>query len=218
MTHRQPQWYFAAFLTLALLALSGDGLATQSPRQLFDNAVADFAAGRFDDAAAGFDRVAELVPDQAPYLWQRGIALYYAARWQDCREQFESHRTVNPADVENAAWHFLCIAREQGPERARELLLPVGDDGRVPMDQIYLMFRGEATPDRVLAAAGDAPRGQFYAYLYVGLYQEALGNAAAAREAIELAAEERFAGPGNYMHMVARAHLLSLEGSATPRY
>ena len=73
--------------------------------------------GRFAASAAAFDELAKVIPDQAPQLWQRGIALYYAGRYTDCRRQFESHRTVNPDDVENAAWHFLCVAREQGPAR-----------------------------------------------------------------------------------------------------
>ena len=200
------------FATALLLLLpSPAGAGAQTPREIFDAAVADFAAARFDAAAEGFDRVVELVPDQQPYLWQRGIALYYVGRWQDCREQFESHRTVNPADVENAAWHFLCVARQDGAEAARAALLPVGDDRRVPMDAIYDMFRGERTPEQVLAAAGDSPRGRFYAHLYVGLYYEAGGDPEAARQQIERAADDRFAGPGNYMHMVARAHLKSLE-------
>ena len=66
--------------------------------------------------------MAKAVPDEAPYLWQRGIALYYAGRYDDCRRQFESHRSVNPDDVENAAWHFLCVARAESPAKARAAL------------------------------------------------------------------------------------------------
>ena len=83
--------------------------------------------------AATFDVLAKLIPDEAPQLWQRGIALYYAGRFADCRRQFESHRTVNPDDVENAAWHFLCVARERDAGTGTAALLPVGPDARVPM-------------------------------------------------------------------------------------
>jgi hypothetical protein len=38
---------------------------------------------------------------------------------------FYAGRTVNPNDVENAAWHFLCVARAESPEKARAALLPV---------------------------------------------------------------------------------------------
>jgi len=186
--------------------------AAQNPQQVFNTAVADFSAGRLEEAAAGFDRFGELQPAYAPQLWQRGIALYYVARYQDCREQFESHRTVNPNDVENAAWHFLCVARLESPAAARAALLPVGPDARAPMTEIYRMFRGDIEPAEVLAAAGDESRAQFYAHLYMGLYAEALGRGDAARASIAAAAAERYDAAGGYMYMVARVHRDYLDG------
>jgi lipoprotein NlpI len=197
--------------TLLILVL-GFAVASSAPAQssqaLMNRAVADFEDGRFAESAAAFDALAKVVPDQAPHLWQRGIALYYAGRYNDCRRQFESHRTVNPADVENAAWHFLCVARAESPASARAALLPVGPDARVPMREVYEMFRGTLTPERVLSAAGDRPEAQFYAQLYVGLYLEALGMTERALEHIRSAA--RFEGGGGYMHMVARVHVRAL--------
>src|SRR6185436_2366457 len=146
-----------------------------NPQDVFDKAVRDFEQGRVVEAANGFDTVAKLLPNAAPQLWQRGIALYYAGRYKDCRAQFESHRTVNPDDVENAAWHFLCVAKQESPAAARKALLPVGPDSRVPMTQVYEMFRGTKTPEDVLKAAGTQASAQFYAELYVGLYYEATG-------------------------------------------
>lgn len=205
---------------LAGLAWAGPASA-QNPRAILDRAVDDFAAGRLAAAAAGFDEVAALAPRAAPQLWQRGIALYYVGRYQDCREQFESHRLVNPNDVENAAWHFLCVARADSPDAALAALLPVGPDSRAPMREIYRMFRGELTPAEVLAAGERAARrgrlsGLFYAHLYVGLHHEALGDDAAARIHLQVAAEDRFAPAGGYMHMVARVHVDQL-GGAAPR-
>ena len=203
------------FRTTLILACSVFLLAvcarsqTESAREIFARAVSDFENGRIAQSAAGFDRVAELIPDEAPQLWQRGIVLYYDGRYADCRKQFESHRTVNPNDVENAAWHFLCVARAEWPAKARAALLPVGPDSRSPMREIYQMFRGEMTSEQVMAAAGSQPNAQFYAHLYVGLYHEALGNEEGAREHIAAAAERRYAG-GGYMHMVARVHLALL--------
>src|SRR5205085_5215585 len=163
-----------AMAAIFAFAAFGQGV-TEQPREILDRAAADFEHGRIAQAVAGFDRVAKLAPGYAPQLWQRGIALYYAGRYKDCRAQFESHRTVNPDDVENAAWHFLCVARAESPERARAALLPVGPDPRVPLPQIYQMFRGTLAPETVLAAAGDRPASQFYAHLYLGLYFDALG-------------------------------------------
>ena len=182
---------------------------TQGPQAILDRAVAEFENGRFAASATGFDNLAKAVPDQAPYLWQRGIALYYAGRYDECRRQFESHRAVNPADVENAAWHFLCVARAESPQAATRAILPVGPDSRAPMTQVYQMMRGDLTPEAVMAAAGDRPLSQFYAHLYIGLYAEALGNKASALEHIKAAADERFA-MGGYMHSVATIHLARL--------
>jgi lipoprotein NlpI len=177
----------------------------QTPREVYTRAVADFEAGRIAESVAGFDRLVKLSPADAPQLWQRGIALYYAGRYRDCREQFESHRTVNPNDVENAAWHFLCVARQETAEKARAALLPVGPDDRAPMREVYRMFRGELPPEKVLAAAGTGVESQFYGHLYVGLYYEALGNQERALKHIREAAEERYS-VGGYMHTVARIH------------
>jgi lipoprotein NlpI len=203
-----PSLWLCVLASFLLFNVSGHA---QSPQQLFDRAVEDFRQGRIKESAAGFDAVAKLLPNVAPELWQRGIVLYYAARYSDCRAQFESHRTVNPNDVENAAWHFLCVARAESAEKARAALLPVGPDARVPMRQVYEMFRGKMTPQDVLAAAGSQVQGQFYARLYLGLYYEAIGNKALALEHIRAAAADRFAAAGGYMHMVAKVHLSLLQ-------
>ena len=201
------------FATVAVAGVVYAQPPEESPRAIFDRAVADFQRGRIAESVAGFDALAKLAPNDAPQLWQRGIALYYAGRYQDCRAQFESHRTVNPDDVENAAWHFLCVARAESPEKARAALLPVGPDRRVPLPQIYQMFRGRLTPEEVLAAAGAGSASQFYAHLYLGLYFDALGNKARALEHITAAAADRYAAVGGYMHTVARIHLGILQRS-----
>ena len=194
----------------ALLVLASATLAAQSAQTLLNRAVSQFEQGQFTESARTFDDLAKLMPDQAPHLWQRGIALYYAKRFADCRSQFESHRAVNPDDVENAAWHFLCVARQETPEKARAVLLPVGPDSRVPMREVYQMFRGEITEQHVLKAAGNSPGGLFYGHLYIGLYSEALGRKELALKHIKEAASDKYASAGGYMHMVARVHLGTL--------
>jgi tetratricopeptide (TPR) repeat protein len=199
-------------LTLTVPAVPAQAQApSDRPQAIFDRAVADFRSGRIAESVAAFDTLAQLLPDRAPGLWQRGIALYYAGRYQDCRAQFESHRTVNPNDVENAAWHFACVARGETPEKARAALLPVGPDSRKPMREIYQMLRGALTPEQVLAAAGGQLESEFYAHLYLGLYFEALGNSGRALEHITAAAADRYAAAGGYMHTVAQVHLELLQ-------
>lgn len=194
-----------------MFAFAAVACAQAPGERALDRAIAHFQAGRIAESVAEFDTVARLVPEEAPYLWQRGIALYYAGRYRDCRAQFESHRTVNPNDVENAAWHFLCVARAESGEKARAALLPVGPDARVPMREVYLMFQGALNPEAVLARAGAGVESQFYAHLYVGLYFEALGRKADALAHIRTAAADRYATAGGYMHVVARVHLTILQ-------
>lgn len=182
-----------------------------------------FRLGRFAESVADFDRVIELRPAEAPYHWQRGIALYYAGRFEDGAKQFELHKTVNPEDVENAVWHYLCVARLRGVEAARKSLIPIRGDARVPMAQVHALFAGTMTADDVLRAAGAASRPaaggpdppMFYAHLYLGLYEEAAGHAAAAREHISLAAE-KYAG-NDYMGDVARVHAMVSKPAAGPK-
>src|SRR4030095_3332423 len=179
-------------LLSAISVLTCQIAQAQQPREVFDRAVSDFQGGRIEESVAGFDRLVKLAPDALPQLWQRGIALYYVGRFKDCRAQFESHRTVNPNDVENAAWHFLCVARAESPTKAKAALLPVGPDSRVPMSQVYQMFRGELTVEQVLKAGSAQLEGQFYAELYSGLYLEALGNPDGALKHIRNAAADRY--------------------------
>jgi lipoprotein NlpI len=195
---------------VVVLALAPPALAQRdvSTRALLESAIDEFLAGRVKESVVLFDRVATQAPEIAPELWQRGIALYYVGRDRDCRAQFESHRTVNPNDVENPAWHFLCVARLESPDRARRGLLPVGPDQRSPMREVYQMFQGKLTPEAVLAAAGTSTSARFYAELYVGLYLEATGQRAKAIEHLKIAASSQYARIGGYMHRVAELHPL----------
>ena len=171
---------------------------------------AHFKLGKITESIADFDKFLELVPAQKPHHWQRGISLYYAARFKDGKEQFEIHQTVNSNDVENAVWHFLCAARADGLVAAKKGLIPIDGDGRVPMAEVHRLFAGKAKPDDVLAAAkaasapGRAGEPMFYANLYLGIYFEAIGDAKQARDYIFKAAQR--ADENGYMGDVARVH------------
>ncbi|HEY2951168.1 MAG TPA: tetratricopeptide repeat protein [Verrucomicrobiae bacterium] len=170
-----------------------------------------FKLGHMTESIADFDRYLEVVPNQAPHHWQRGIALYYAGRYEEGRKQFESHQTVNPNDVENAVWHYLCVARASGIEKARAAFIGIQEDRRVPMMQVHALFSGKGQPEEVLSAASAGSptparldEQLFYAHLYLGLYYEAQGNDKLAREHIFKAADDYKAD--HYMGDVARVH------------
>lgn len=179
-----------------------------------------FKLGYIRESIADFDQYLTLEPVARPQHWQRGIALYYAGRYDDGRKQFELHQTVNSSDVENAVWHFLCVARASDVVQARASLIRIEGDGRVPMMQVYALFAGKGTPENVLAAAGagnpsskELNQQLFFAHLYLGLYYEAMGKSELAREHIVKAAGEY--KQDHFMGDVARVHaaLLSKPGN-----
>ena len=189
-----PRLTTALFLVSILSSTAQQPAKT--PDQWMETGVDAFFNARIEDSAIAFDKVIEAVPQAKPQLWQRGLTLYYAKRYQDGREQFETHQTANSNDVENAAWHFLCVARLEGVDAARKALIPIEGDTRVPMKQVHALFAGTGSVEAVLTAAGegdDSPRRRnhlCYAHLYLGLYFEALGDDAKAKEHILKAATD----------------------------
>lgn len=171
-----------------------------------------FKLGQMDRSLADFDRYLELRPAEAPGHWQRGITLYYLGRYREGREQFEAYQGVDDADVENVVWRFLCQARETSLAEARQAILPVGFDRRVPMAEVYRLFAGQTTPEEVLAAVerdqpppADRDVRQFYAELYLGLYFEAAGDADRSLDYLRHAAGDHELD--HYMWDVARVHV-----------
>ena len=178
-----------------------------------------FRQARIAAALADFDRELELRPEDAADHWQRGIAYYYADEYGKGVKQFELHQQVNPQDVENSAWHFLCLVRapEGSVEAAEEKLLSVTKDPRVPMAQILEMFAGKKPPEEVLKvgeAGGEVAA--FYADLYAGLYYEAQGRDAESLRLMKRAAENP-AAVDNYMGDVARVHVTLRERTPAER-
>lgn len=200
-----------------LLALEPDRAAAYD-----DRGSAKFMLGQIDASIEDFDRYLKLRPDQEPWHWKRGISYYYAGRYDDGRRQFEGYQTVDDNDVENAVWRFLCMARGDSVEQARKQLLRIKRDLRIPMSQVYALFDGQTLPRDVLAAArAGQPTAEelnmrlFYAHLYVGLYHEAQGNAAKAREHITAAARQHRID--HYMWNVAAVHAQRLALAAEQR-
>ncbi len=175
----------------------------------------NFRSGKIAESIVDFDKCIELSPEGKPYLWQRGIALYYAEKYKEGLEQFAVHREVNPNDVENAFWHFLCNVRLNGLEAAQKDVLLAGFDSRVPLMQVQKLIQGKLTPDEVIAACEKGGTGansqklaRFYGYLYIGLYYDALKDTEKSKQWLEKCLEQEV---DSYMADVAKIHLKLLK-------
>ena len=198
-------------LPLVFCVVASAALAQEpSPRELMSSAVDLYFAAKPKESVDAFDRLIKLQPDAKPGLWQRGLALYHADKFKEGREQFEVHQTVNPNDVENAAWHFICVAKADGVEEARKHLIPIKGDSRVPMKEVHDLFAGKGSVEAVMKAAeaGDESerRNQLcYAHLYLGLYFEAIGEAGKAKDHMLKAAVDY--KMDHYMGKSAQVHV-----------
>jgi len=182
-----------------------------------------FQLGKIKESVQDFDAYVKRRPQVESRQWERGIALYYAGEFERGAKQFELYQTFHDNDVENSVWRFLCMARTQGAKKARQVMLPIKNDRRVPMMQVFEMYRGTIQPAAVLAAVqedkptGDVLAGRlFYAHLYLGLYYEALGKKQEAEKYIRLAAQDKLkTSPriNTYMWDVARIHWEQFEKS-----
>ena len=194
----------------ALLLLSTAAFAQETAQSAFKRGVRMFFDAKPKESVAAFDELLKLEPKTKPELWQRGLSLYYAGHFKGGREQFETHQTYNTNDVENAAWHFLCVAKAESVEAARKVLIPIQGDTRIPMKQVHELFAGKATPEDVLKAAesgeGEVLRNhRCFAHLYLGLYFESIGENAKAKEHMVKAATDF--KMDHYMGKVAQVHV-----------
>jgi lipoprotein NlpI len=171
-------------------------------------------SGKIYSSIKQFERFIERVPEEKPELWQYGIALALAERYEEGRKLFELHRTVNPNDVENAAWHFYCVAKLAGREQAEKLVLPAPGDTRVPMNEIRRLLM-DGNESRVTDAVNQLTEGsegqkaaKFYADLYLGLYADSIGDDAKARKYVNEAVKN---AQVNYMGDIARVYATELE-------
>lgn len=165
------------------VAVLADALIKQKnpppPELYYHRARALFCLNRVEEAVEDFDRYVELRPALASRQWERGIACFYAGRYEDGAKQFELYQTYHDNDVENSVWRFLCLVPQVGVEKARETMLPIRRDPRVPMMEIYETYRGNWNVLHVsLATFADRPSIEqleartFYARLYMGLYYQ----------------------------------------------
>jgi hypothetical protein len=184
--------------------------AAPDPRALTRSGMEKFAAGDVEGSVRDFDAALAAKPSMRPYLWQRGLSLYYLEQHGAAAQQFRDDVAVNPNDTEEAIWAFLAEARAAGPDAARRQFLRVGRDPRPVMRAAEAAFRAaDGRPEAILAAAGGDAQGHdaFYAALYAALWHEAHGEAAEAEGAMARAVQTQYARQsGDYMAALARVH------------
>jgi len=208
----------AALTAAGLLAVGGLAAAAASaggpgPQELVRRGMTRFRNNEVEASVEDFDAAMAAAPSMRPFLWQRGLSLYYVERFEEGARQFRDDVAVNPNDTEESIWAFLCEAQLVGPEKAREQLLKVGRDPRPVMRAAFDCFSSGAPPQAILdAAAADLPAGghdAFYAQLYVGLWYEAHKEEAAAKQAMLAAVATPYARrSGDYMASLARVHAM----------
>jgi tetratricopeptide (TPR) repeat protein len=177
----------------------------QNPNAYIRRGMVYFQLAKIDESIADFDTAEKLDSRLTPYLWQRGLSYYYAARFAEGAQQFEIDLTVNAQDVEETVWRYLCIARLAGVTEARNSLLTVKNDPRQIMRCVYDLYAGNCTVDDVLnVGKSEGIKGNFYSHLYLGLYYEAENNLDLAQEYIVKAAEDYKID--DYMWYLAQVH------------
>ena len=187
-----------------------------------------FFRGEFAKAVTDYDRMVELKPGLDASHWRRGIALFYARRFEDAARQFERYHSFDDVDRENGIWRYLSQVKADGREHARAGLLKYKKDDREPFPAVYQLFAGKITPEEILRQIDSADvdkmereKRLFYAHLYVGLNHAVEGRSDAALPHLRKAVANSWApgagyGP-SYMWQVARLHYEQLaEAVAQP--
>jgi tetratricopeptide (TPR) repeat protein len=178
-------------------------------RELVHRGMEEFKQNMVTESIATFDQVIQLDERKRPYLWQRGLSLYYDERYNEASEQFRLDVAVNPNDTEESIWAFLSESRIHGFDYARAHLLVVGRDSRAVMRCAYELFQGVGTMESLAAAASKNSHDEFYSLLYQGLYYEAKGDTIPSEEKISASLASEYAQKADdYMVSLARIHAL----------
>ena len=216
--------------TEAKAALAGEQLIDS--RTFVSRAMQKFERNDVEGATLDFDALIAKSPGSKPYLWQRGIALYYIDEFREAEKQFREDVKVNPNDTEEAAWAFLSQMRKGGEggggggggdvsstlNKAREEFVELaGRDSRKVMGSVLRLYKtGDEEAKKTLESLSKKPADStqsasdaFYASLYLGLYSEAIGNAEEAKYWMKKANRTPYGqrASGDFMTSVARVHL-----------
>ena len=189
---------------------------------------AHFFLGQFAEAVDDYDQMVTLEPSEDASHWRRGIALFYAKRFDEAARQFERYHSFDNVDRENGIWRFLCQVKADGLDKAHAGLLKYEKDDREPFGDVYRLFAGTIEPDAILehiqqAEVEDSERQKrlFYAHLYIGLWHAVHDRPEEAKPHLRQATENPWgpaAGYGpRYMWHVGRLHYDLLSKTDPPK-
>ncbi|GAQ86621.1 hypothetical protein KFL_003000140 [Klebsormidium nitens] len=168
-----------------------------------------FVKGDVAGSLAEFDRALQLDSSMRPYLWQRGLSLYYLKEFEEGAKQFRDDVAVNPNDTEESIWCYLCEAQLYGPEEARKRFLKVGVDSRPVLRAAQEVFQTGRGVEKLEEMARADPNGHqgFYANLYIALFHESEKDADEAQRAMIRAVKTVYGTKsGDYMAKLAAVH------------
>lgn len=149
-----------------------------------DRAEVHFRLGHFRESIKDYDTAADFGwPHDEDSCWERGLAQYYAGDFSDGRDQFYRYHRVGPLDIENGLWRFLCIAEEEGIEKARNTVIEYSRRVRVPFPELLALYLGNGSAEAVLKAAQvpalspeERTFNLFNASYYLAKYYEIVGE------------------------------------------
>jgi len=186
-----------------------------------------FKVGNVPAAVRDWQIFIQLKPEKETDHWQICVGHALLGNYEEARKRFEWHWTENTEDMEVAFWHFLCVARTEGLEKARDNLMKVSGETRVPMAQLYSLYKGVGSEADVwLAVEYGSPdeteraKREFFATYYLGLLRQCEGQLKKAKTLVSKALNiahlnEGFIGdsPGGQLRGgdVAKVHLNQIE-------
>ncbi|MEM9644993.1 MAG: hypothetical protein AAF989_08355 [Planctomycetota bacterium] len=178
---------------------------------------AELRAGKIEDSIVSFERAISLAGDDefTAGLWQYGISLFFAKRYDEGTKLFDQYQQFGPDDVETAAWHFMCMAKAKDVETARQNVIEIYGDGRPAMKEVHQRLSGgedSIVHDAIRKAKGTPRQGAaiFFGNFYLGAIADAEGDLPRAKRRMKVAAISPYT---EFMADVAKVYSKQLDGS-----
>lgn len=159
--------FFGVLTSLPENTLSLD--FSSQTEQYVNDGVNYFKEGSFQKSVKAFDSAISANRQITPYLWQRGLALYFNEQYKECAEQFRTDVAVNPQDTEEAIWNYVCM--KDAEEKDLSMIILSGTDRRPVLRTTLDVFTGRKDWQELsqVGLTGGTPN-YFYSRLYLSLY------------------------------------------------